>query len=67
MTSASYPVRFSAIARWLPDSESPMNPVSGDFASTANFAEVVMEVPTNGLVTKMSGLSGASGSAPAGQ
>ena len=57
-TSASKPVRFNSIARWLEDSESPMKPVSGDLAMTAYLAEVVMLVPTNGLVTKISGASG---------
>ncbi len=41
-------------------------PVSGDFATTANFALVVSGVPTSGEKTKASGDSGASGSAPGG-
>ena len=35
-----------------------MKPVSGDLVSIAYLAEVVMLVPTKGLVTKISGLSG---------
>ena len=40
--------------------------VSGDFATTANFALVVSGVPTSGENTNASGASGPSGSAPAG-
>jgi hypothetical protein len=40
--------------------------VSGDFATTANFADVVSGVPTSGENTNASGASGASGSAPRG-
>jgi hypothetical protein len=39
-------------------------PVSGDFATTANLALVVSGVPTSGEKTKASGASGASGSTP---
>ena len=42
-------------------------PVCGDRAATAILLEVVMPVPANGDVAKMSGLSGPSGSAPGGQ
>ncbi len=41
-------------------------PVSGDLATTANFALVVSGVPTSEEKTKASGASGASGSTPAG-
>ena len=40
--------------------------VSGDFATTANFALVVSGVPTSGENTNASGASGASGSTPGG-
>src|SRR5688500_9252532 len=43
-----------------------MNPVSGDFVTTANFAVVVSGVPTSGAVAKISGLPAASGSTPRG-
>jgi hypothetical protein len=58
--------RFSSSAKWLEESESAMNPVSGDFVTTANFAVVVRPVPTSGAVAKMRGLSGDRGSTPAG-
>ena len=58
-----WPARLSSSARKLEDRESPMKPVRGDLAATANFAEVVTLLPTNGLVAKMSGFSGPSGSA----
>ncbi len=41
-------------------------PVSGDFATTANFALVVSGVPTSGENTNASAASGPSGSTPAG-
>ena len=40
--------------------------MSGDFATTANFALVVSGVPTSGEKTNASGASGASGSTPGG-
>ena len=64
MTSASQPVFFSSVARKLDDSESPMNPVRGDLASTANLLDVVSLLPTRGLVTNISGFSGPIGSTP---
>ena len=66
MTIASWPVSFPAIANWLEASASVSIPVSGDFATTANFALVVSGVPTSGENTNTSGASGPSGSAPAG-
>ena len=66
MTIASWPVSFPAIANWLEASASVSIPVSGDFATTANFALVVSGVPTSGENTNASGASGPSGSAPAG-
>ena len=66
MTSASQPVFFSSVARKLDDSESPMNPVRGDFASTANLLDVVSLLPTRALVTNISGFSGDIGSMPGG-
>ena len=67
ITRASHPVRFSSTARKLELSESPIMPVSGDFAATANLLEVVSLLPTSGLHANMSGLSGPRGSAPGGQ
>ena len=67
MTSASQPVFLSSVARKLDDSESPMNPVRGDFVSTANLLDVVSLLPTRGLVTNISGFSGDIGSTPGGQ
>ena len=66
-TSASQPVRLSSTARKLELSESPIIPVSGDFAAMANLLEVVSLLPTRGLHANMSGFSGPSGSAPGGQ
>jgi hypothetical protein len=43
-----------------------MSPVSGDFATTASFADVVRGVPTRGEKLKTRGAAGASGSTPAG-
>jgi hypothetical protein len=60
------PSRFNSRAKWLDESESAMNPVRGDFVTTANFAVVVRPVPTRGALVKMSGLAGDSGSTPAG-
>jgi len=51
----------------LDDSESPMQPVRGDFVRTANLLEVVRCVPTRGLPTKIRGLAGSKGSTPGGQ
>ena len=51
----------------LDDKESPIKPVSGDFARTANLLEVVIRLPANGLVTKIKGFSGLNGSMPGGQ
>ena len=47
-TIASYPVSFPAMAKWLEASASVSKPVSGDLATTANFALVVSGVPTSG-------------------
>jgi hypothetical protein len=55
-----------AIAKWLDASASFNRSVSGDFATTANFALVVSGVPTSGENTNASGASGASGSTPSG-
>ena len=52
------PSRFNSRAKWLDESESAMNPVSGDFVTTANFAVVVRPVPTSGALAKISGLAG---------
>ncbi len=60
------PRRFSSRAKWLDESESAMNPVSGDLVTTANFAVVVRPVPTRGADAKIRGLSGDSGSTPGG-
>ena len=67
ITRASHPVRFNSTARKLELSESPIMPVSGDLAATANLLEVVSLLPMSGLHANMSGLSGPSGSAPGGQ
>jgi hypothetical protein len=63
---ASTPLRLPAIAKWELERLSLMNPVSGDFATTASLADVVSGVPTSGEKLKMSGASGASGSTPRG-
>ena len=65
-TIASWPVSFPAIAKWLEASASLSRSVSGDLATTANFALVVSGVPTSGENTNESGASGASGSTPGG-
>ena len=65
--SASQPVFFSSVATKLDERESPINPVSGDFAKTANLLEVVSLVPTSGLHTKMRGFAGLRGSTLGGQ
>ena len=54
------------MAKWLEASASFSSPVSGDLATTANFALVVSGVPTSGENTKASGASGPSGSTPGG-
>ena len=54
------------MAKWLEARASLSMPVSGDFATTANFALVVSGVPTSGENTNASGASGPSGSTPAG-
>ena len=66
-TIASWPVSLPAIAKWLEASASLSRPVSGDFATTANFALVVSGVPTSGEKQKASGASGPSGSTPGGR
>ena len=48
-----------AIAKWLDASASLSMPVSGDLATTANFALVVSGVPTSGEKQKASGGVGA--------
>ena len=63
-TMASDPVFLSSVAMKLDESESPIIPVSGDFAATANLLEVVSLLPTSGLVAKIKGFSGDSGSRP---
>src|SRR4051794_16802312 len=65
-TIASLPVSLPAIAKWLDASASFRRSVSGDFATTANFALVVSGVPTSGENTNANGASGASGSTPGG-
>jgi hypothetical protein len=64
ITIASWPVSLPAIAKWLEASASVSIPVSGDLATTANFALVVSGVPTSGENTNASGACGPSGSAP---
>ena len=54
------------MAKWLEARASLSMPVSGDFATTANFALVVSGVPTSGENTNASAASGPSGSTPAG-
>jgi len=54
------------MAKWLEASASLRSPVSGDFATTANFALVVSGVPTRGEKQNASGASGPSGSTPGG-
>ena len=49
---ASNPVRLPAMAKPLPASESLIRPVNGLLETTANFADVVSALPTNGLKTK---------------
>ncbi len=66
-TIASWPVSLPAIAKWLDASASVSRPVSGDLATTANFALVVSGVPTSGENTNINGACGSSGSTPAGQ
>ena len=61
---ASDPVFLSSVAMKLDDSESPIIPVNGDFATTANLLDVVSLLPTSGLVTKIKGFSGDRGSHP---
>ena len=46
------------MAKWLEASASLSSPVSGDFATTANFALVVSGVPTSGEKQNASGASG---------
>ena len=65
--SASTPILLSSTARKLELRESPIIPVNGDFAATANLLDVVNLLPTSGLHAKTSGFSGPSGSAPGGQ
>src|SRR5690349_2013224 len=65
-TIASLPVSLPAIANWLDASASVSRPVSGDFATTANFALVVSGVPTSGENTKASAASGPNGSTSGG-
>ena len=67
ITRASKPVFLSSVAIKLEDKESPMKPVSGDFARTANLLEVVIRLPANGLVTNIKGFSELNGSMPGGQ
>ena len=59
---ASWPVSLPEMANWLDASASVIIPVSGDLASTANFALVVSGVPTSGENTNTSGAAAASGS-----
>ena len=55
MTIASCPVSLPAMANWLEASASVSRPVSGDLATTANFALVVSGVPTSEENTNASG------------
>ena len=55
---------FPAIANWLEASASVSIPVSGDFATTANFALVVSGVPTSGENTNASGAEASRAAAP---
>ena len=65
MASASHPApSLIARARWLDERELPMKPVCGDLATAAYLALGVNPLPTSGLPTKSSGLSGARASAP---
>jgi hypothetical protein len=57
-------VSFPAIANWLEASASVSIPVSGDFATTANFALVVSGVPTSGENTNASGAEASRAPAP---
>ena len=54
------------MAKWLDESASLSIPVSGDLATTANFALVVSGVPTSGENTNASGACALSGSTPGG-
>ena len=63
---ASYPVSLPEMAKWLEERASLSIPVSGDLATTANFALVVSGVPTSGEKTNARGASGDSGSTPVG-
>ncbi len=63
---ASLPVSLPEMANWLDANASVISPVSGDLASTANFALVVSGVPTSAENTNASGAAGASGSTPGG-
>jgi hypothetical protein len=53
-----------SIAKCELESASQRNPVRGDLPTTANFAEVVSGVPTNGEKQNTSDDSGARGSTP---
>ena len=64
ITIASCPVSFPAIANWLEASASVSIPVSGDLATTANFALVVSGVPTSGENTNASGAVASRAPAP---
>ena len=63
-TTASDPVFFSSVAMKLDESESPIIPVNGDLAATANLLDVVSLLPTSGLVAKIRGFSGDRGPHP---
>src|SRR4051812_23834453 len=65
-TIASWPVSLPAMAKWLEASASLSSPVSGDFATTANFALVVSGGPTSGEKKKAWGAPGARGASPGG-
>src|SRR4051812_948898 len=65
-TIASWPVSLPAMAKWLEASASLSRPVSGDFATTANFALVVSGGPTSGEKKKAWGAPGARGASPGG-
>src|SRR5262250_2587605 len=62
MTRLSIPIFLSSRAKKLDDRESAINPVSGDFVTTAYLAVVVRPVPTSGALAKISGFAGANGS-----
>jgi len=65
-TRPSQPARFIISEKKLPDSESPIMPVSGDLAATPCLVPTGMVVPANALHAKHNAFSGPNGSQPAG-